>query len=93
MLFDDFDWNEKMNAKRQNFTMDYYTAKFNEPFSLDVDAMDFWNVNIKNILGYRCTLKPYTCTCSFGELEWISINLSKSAVFSLQTLENNLTSP
>ena len=30
---------------------------------------------------------------SFGELEWISINLSKSAVFSLQTLENNLTSP
>ena len=34
-------------------------------------------------------LKPY----SFGELEWISINLSKSAVFSLQTLEYNLTSP
>ena len=26
-------------------------------------------------------------------MEWISINLSKSAVFSLQTLENNLTSP
>ena len=24
---------------------------------------------------------------SFGELEWISINLSKSAVFSLQTLK------
>ena len=24
-------------------------------------------------------------------MEWISINLSKSAVFSLQTLENNLT--
>ena len=31
-------------------------------------------------------LKPYY---SFGELEWISIG----AVFSLQTLENNLTSP
>ena len=26
-------------------------------------------------------------------MEWISIKLSKSAVFSLQTLENNLTSP
>ena len=29
---------------------------------------------------------------SFAELEWISINLSKSAVISLQILENNLTS-
>ena len=42
---------------------------------------------------FRVTLTLVFLECSFGELEWISINLSKSAVFSLQTLENNLTSP
>ena len=46
-------------------------------------------IHVKSEIN-KCQLKPYY---SFGELEWISINLSKSAVFSLQTLENNLTSP
>ena len=38
----------------------------------------------------KCKLKPQY---SIGGFEWISINLSKSAVFSLQTSEYNLKPP
>ena len=31
--------------------------------------------------------------CSIGGFEWITINLSKNAAFSLQTSENNLKPP
>ena len=67
-----------------------------------IESGEFRSARKKNIVsptlyGFRGdapNMKSYIAKqYSFGELEWISIHFSKSAVFSLQTLENNLTSP
>ena len=59
-----------------------------------VFTFTYWSLVLSNwshILRLQMGSTNLKAIYSFGELEWISINLFKKvAVFSLQTLENNL---
>ena len=56
----------------------------------------FYQMDKNVYIGFEFKLFKFSSShsiVSIGEFEWISISLSKSAAFSLQTSENNLKPP